>query len=83
MSNHEVPSLHEYLAAKTETQLRNYLFKMESGAARLCHHNIFLCVLISKECGQILWSQIDDPGVQGVQGILRGDWSLSMVINTT
>merc|ERR1711990_316405 len=28
-------SLEVYLAAKTETQLRNYLFKMEGGVARL------------------------------------------------
>ena len=32
-------SLEVYLAAKTETQLRNYLFKMEGGVARLYHCN--------------------------------------------
>ena len=38
------PSLQEYLAAKSETQLRNYLFKMEGGVARLCHHHYILLV---------------------------------------
>jgi len=35
MSDHNGLSLEEYLAAKTETQLRSYLFKMKRGVARL------------------------------------------------
>ena len=69
MSSNGVPSLHEFLAAKTETQLRNYLFKMESGAARLCQHNILLWVFISKEiCVPAADPNLDPHQVERAQG---------------
>ena len=45
MSDHNGLSLEEYLAAKTETQLRNYLFKMKGGVARLCQHHFNISLL--------------------------------------
>ena len=35
------PTLQEYLLAKSETQLRNYMVRMEGGVARLYHHQSF------------------------------------------
>ena len=83
------PSLQEYLAAKSETQLRNYLFKMEGGVARLCHHHYILLVgfncqtmcFASSKCRNSLSLMLRDmPLYSSYPGSMEAKPSLSDVL---